>query len=134
MIHVALFLLLQSTQATAAAQSAQAAKPQIPAPTRGWPDPGVIATGRRVAPVGLQSVFDGRVYGVRFGRTADEVWVAGTGSTFRLDWRANKVLARAITDGHAGVYGLAIDPVTHRALLSSVGRLPRRTPPTEETK
>jgi YVTN family beta-propeller protein len=97
----------------------------LPTPQRNVPDPGVIATGQRVSPAGVQSVFEGRVAGVRFGRTADEIWVAAPGTTFRLDWKANRVIARATTDGWPGVFGVAIDPVTHRAFVSSVGRAPR---------
>ncbi len=113
-MHFAFIALLQ-TQAA------------LPTPRRDIPDPGVIATGQRVSPAGVQSVFEGRVAGVRFGRTADEVWVAAPGTTFRLDWRANRVLARATTDGRPGVFGLSIDPVTHRAFVSSVGRDLRRS-------
>ena len=36
-------------------------------PRRDVPDPGVIATEQRVTPAGVQSVFSGRVTGVRFG-------------------------------------------------------------------
>ena len=97
----------------------------LPTPRRDVPDPGVIATGQRVSPAGLQSVFEGRVAGVRFGSSTEEIWVAAPGTTFRLDWKANRVIARATTDGRPGVFGLAIDPVTHRAFVSSVGRLPR---------
>src|SRR2546430_2126188 len=111
-MHFALVALLQ-TQAT------------LPTPKRNVPDPGVIATGQRITPAGVQSVFDGRVTGVRFGRSASEIWVAAPGTTFRLDWKTNRVIARAITDGRPGIYGLAIDPLTHRAFVSSVGRIPR---------
>ena len=38
-------------------------------------------------------------------------------------WRDNRVISRARVDGRPGVYALAIDPVTHRVLSSSVGRL-----------
>ena len=93
-------------------------------PIRDVADPGVIATGQRISPAGVQSVFTGRVSGVRFGRTAGEIWVAAPGTTYRLDWRANKTTARARVEGTPGIYGIAIDPVTHRALVSSVGRLP----------
>jgi len=124
MIHLALVALLQ-VQATQAAQAARVAPSTVPTPTRNVADPGVIATGQRVSPAGVQSVFEGRVAGVRFGRTADEIWVAAPGTTFRLDWKANRVIARAPTDGRPGVFGLAIDPVTHRAFVSSVGRVPR---------
>ena len=97
--------------------------PRPPAPRRDIPDPGVIATGQRVSPAGLQSSFDGRVYGVRFGKTSDEVWVAAPNTTYRLDWRANRAIARARVTGTPGFHGIAIDPVTRRALVSSVGRL-----------
>jgi YVTN family beta-propeller protein len=127
MIHVAFFLLLQ-TQSTAAAQAARVSKATVPMVQRNVADPGVIATGQRVSPAGVQSVFDGRVAGVRFGTTSDELWVAAPGTTFRLDWRANRVIARGPTDGRPGVYGVAIDPVTHRAFVSSVGRIPKPWP------
>src|SRR2546421_304350 len=41
--------------------------PLPPTPRREIPDPGIIATDQRVTPAGLQSVFTGRVTGVRFG-------------------------------------------------------------------
>ncbi len=97
---------------------------QQPAPHRNVPDPGVIATGQRVSPTGVQSSFDGRVSGVRFGKSSDEVWVAAPNVTYRLDWRGNRAIARAKVVGTPGVYGVAIDPVTRRALVSSVGRIP----------
>ena len=95
-------------------------------PTRNVRDPGVIATGQRVTPAGVQSVFEGKVGGVRFGRTSDEIWAAVPGYVYRLEWRANVVRARAKVDGRPGVYALAIDPATRRVLASSVGRLPTR--------
>jgi YVTN family beta-propeller protein len=92
-------------------------------PKRDVPDPGVIATGQRVTPAGVQSVFEGKVGGVRFGTTSDEIWAAVPGYVYRLDWRGNNVRARARLDGRPGVYSLAVDPATHRVLASSVGRL-----------
>ncbi len=92
-------------------------------PQRTVPDPGVIATDQRVTPAGLQSVFDGRVAGVRFGRTPGELWVAVPGVAYRLAWRGNRVVASAAFDGRPGVHGVAIDPLNGRALVSSVGRL-----------
>ena len=94
------------------------------APQRVVPDPGVVATGLRVTPAGVQTVFDGRVSGVRFGRTPDELWVTAPDYAYRVSWRANTLLARARVDGRNGVFSVAIDPATGRALVSSVGRLP----------
>ena len=103
---------------------AAATRPAPSAPQRPLPDPGVIATEQRVTPAGVQSVFHGKVGGVRFGRTPDELWVAVPGAAYRIAWRDNRVVASSGFDGRAGVHGVAIDPVTGRAIVSSVGRLP----------
>ena len=100
----------------ARAQGAQAV------PRRDVPDPGVVATGMRVTPAGVQTVFDGRVSGVRFGATSDELWVNAPNYAYRVSWRANALLARARVDGRAGVFGVAIDPVNGRVFVSSAGR------------
>ena len=101
-----------------------AAQSQAVATRREVADPGVIATLQRVVPAGLQSAFDGRVGGVRFGASSDEVWVAAPGRVYRLDWRANRIVASAPVDGRPGVYALARDAAAHRLLMSSVGHLP----------
>ena len=96
----------------------------IPAPQRTVADPGVIAVGQRVTPAGVQSVFNGRVAGVRFGAQPGEVWAIVPGSAWRMAWRDNRVLARAEFAGRPGVHGIVIDPVTGRAYVSSVSKLP----------
>lgn len=111
----------------------QAAQEPPNKPVRAVPDPGVIATGQRVTPAGVQSVFEGRVGGVKFGKRPGEIWVAVPGAAYRLAWRDNRVIASSGFDGRPGVYGVAVDPVTGRALLSTVGKLPadlaiKRTP------
>jgi DNA-binding beta-propeller fold protein YncE len=95
-----------------------------PVPRREVADPGVIATDQRVTPAGVQSVFEGKVGGVRFGATASELWVAAPGGAYRLNWRDNTVLAHGAYDGRPGVQGVTFDPITGRALVSSIGRLP----------
>src|SRR3989442_399956 len=99
------------------------AQPAPVAPRREIADPGVIATNQRVTPAGVQSVFTDRVFGLRFGRPG-EVWVSIHGAAYRLGWRDNAVLGSAAFDGRAGVQGVAMDPVTGRTLVTSVGRLP----------
>src|SRR5881396_3249552 len=99
------------------------AQPQPLAPRREITDPGTIATNQRVTPAGVQSVFTDRVFGVRFGRPG-EVWVSIHGAAYRLGWRDNAMLGSAAFDGRAGVQGIAIDPVTRRTLVTSVGLLP----------
>src|SRR5438105_2585058 len=93
-------------------------------PRRSVPDPGVVASLQRATPAGVQSVFDGRVTGVRFGATPGELWVAVPGSAYHLTWADNRVLARGAFDGRAGVQAVAFDPVKGRALVTTVGRVP----------
>jgi len=99
-----------------------------PPPRREIPDPGIIATTQRVAPAGVQSVFTDRVFGVRFGTRPEEVWVSIHGAAYHLSWRENAVLSSTAFDGRAGVQGIVIDPVTRRALITSVGLLPAPDP------
>ena len=83
----------------------------------------MIAVEQRVTPAGVQSVFDGKVGGVRFGKNPGELWVAVPGAAYRLAWRDNRAITSSAFDGRAGVHGVAIDPVTGRAIVSSVGKL-----------
>ena len=50
-------------------------------------DPGVVTTRQAITPAGIQSIFDGRVYGVTFGESTDELWVLTSGLELRsLPW------------------------------------------------
>jgi YVTN family beta-propeller protein len=100
----------------------QATVPQPP--QRAVTDPGVFAVGQRVTPAGVQSVFDGRVAGVRFGAGAGELWTIVPNNAWALAWRDGRVLARATFNGRPGVHGIIIDPVTRRPIIASVGKLP----------
>jgi YVTN family beta-propeller protein len=102
----------------------QAAQQPPKRPQREVPDPGVIATDQRVTPAGVQSVFNGRVGGVKFGKDAGELWVAVPGAAYRLSWRDNRVIASSRFDGTPGAYGVAFDPSSGRAFISTVGKLP----------
>jgi hypothetical protein len=44
-------------------------------PARAVTDPGVVTTRQAITPAGAQSIFDGRVHGVAFGRSSSELWV-----------------------------------------------------------
>jgi hypothetical protein len=98
------------------------AAPSIP--RRAVPDSGVIATDQRVTPAGVQSVFGGRVSGVRFGSTASELWVAAPGGAYRMNWRDNRVISHGAYDGRPGVQGITFDATSNRAFVTNVGRLP----------
>jgi DNA-binding beta-propeller fold protein YncE len=97
---------------------------QPPPPRRTVPDPGIVASLQKATPAGVQSIFEGRVTGVRFGSAAGELWVAVPGSAYHLTWSDNRVLARGAFDGRAGVQAVAFDPVKRRALVTTVGRVP----------
>ena len=95
----------------------------VPAPQRTVPDPGVIVTGQKITPAGMQSVFQGQVTGLRFGRDPGEISVATAGTVYRMSWAENRVLGQVAISGRAGIYGLAFDDIAGRMLLSSVGRV-----------
>ena len=97
---------------------------QAPAPQRDVAKPGVIATNQRVTPAGVQTVFNDRVGGVRFGERSDEIWIGAQSAVWRMSWRDNRVVAKATFDGRPGVHGVTVDPVLGRVLVSTVGRLP----------
>src|SRR5256886_7079243 len=87
------------------------AQQPIPQPRREITDPGVIATDQRVTPAGLQSVFTGRVTGVRFGARPGEIWVTVPGALYRLGLRDKPLLRTTAFYGPIGVDGIAIPPV-----------------------
>ena len=122
LVPVAGVLLLATLPATRTAAQRQRAEPR-----RDVDDPGVVATGQRVTPAGLQSVFEGRVGGVRFGLASGDLWVAVPGGIYRMDWQGNRVLAHAPFNGRPGVQGVVVDRAGGRVLVSSVGRLPGMT-------
>src|SRR6185436_5809388 len=100
--------------------AAQAGRASAPLPARDVDDPGVVATGQRITPAGLQMVVPGRVGGVRFG-SGNELWVVAAGAAYRLEWSAGRVLARVGFRGRAGVGGVAIDPKNGRAFVATIG-------------
>ncbi|HVE34081.1 MAG TPA: hypothetical protein VNC18_11000, partial [Gemmatimonadaceae bacterium] len=113
-----------STMSLAAAPQtyAQAARATTPLPARDVDDPGVVATGQRITPAGLQMVVPGRVGGVRFG-SGNELWVGAAGAAYRLDWSAGRMLTRVAFRGRVGVGGVAIDPKTRRAFVTTIGAI-----------
>jgi YVTN family beta-propeller protein len=88
-------------------------------PRRAVTDPGVVTTRQTITPAGVPAVFDGRVYGVAFGASAEELWVLNQRGLYRFDWRKNRVLDRVQpAPRRAGLQGVAFDGVTRRALYT----------------
>jgi DNA-binding beta-propeller fold protein YncE len=91
-------------------------------PTRAVTDPGVITTRQTITPAGVQTVFDGRVFGLTFGSSEDELWVlagarGGGPNVYRMDWRENVVRDRWELQGTPALQGLALDPVRNTPLV-----------------
>ncbi len=82
----------------------------------------MIATDQRITPAGVQTVFAGRVSGVRFDIKSDVVWVAVPGALYKLglDGSGSRITYR----GAGGTYSLSADPVTGNMLFSMVGQAP----------
>jgi DNA-binding beta-propeller fold protein YncE len=119
-------LLLVTMLIGARSATAQSRRPTTPLPARDVDDPGVVATGQRITPAGLQMVVPGRVGGVRFG-SGNELWVAAAGAAYRLDLSGGRVVARVAFRGRAGVEGVALDPKTGRAFVATIGPISEDT-------
>lgn len=93
-------------------------------PARAVTDPGVITTRQTITPAGVQTVFDGRVYGVAFGASPNEIWAltargrSAPTQAFKLDWANNKILSRIPIAENPGLQGIVFDPVTKQPLIS----------------
>jgi YVTN family beta-propeller protein len=98
----------------------------VPAPQTG----GVVTTGQKLAPAGMQTVFDGRVQGVAFGADGEEllVLIRGKGELRRLRWRENRELPAVPFPGKGagspGIQGIRLDEARGIPLISWVGALP----------
>ncbi len=104
------------------------------------PRPGVVTTQQKIAPAGNQTVFQGRVYGVAFGRSSDDVWVLTTAggahpaTLYHLSMAQNRILASIPVNGSAGLQGLGYDAIADRPLVSHSLRLsaqPEKPEPTD---
>ena len=108
--------LLTAVLIAAAGLAVVEAVQSVERPVRGVTDPGVVTTRQAITPAGVQSVFDGRVYGIAFGSSASELWVltgrtrAGKAQLYRLDWLKNAVGGRWELEGAPALQGLAFDP------------------------
>jgi len=87
-------------------------------PSRSVTDPGVITTRQAITPAGVQSVFEGRVYGLTFAGKPTEIAVmthdhkTGTALVSRIDWMSNRVVEQVSIGSTPGLQGLIFDPAS----------------------
>ena len=93
-------------------------------PVRRVLDPGVVTTRQEITPAGVPAVFEGRVFGVAFGRDSNEIYVLAASGLYRYDWAKNKVLQRLDAGRRPALQGVAFDPVAGQALFAGVDRAP----------
>ena len=87
-------------------------------PVRSVTDPGMVTTRQAITPAGVPTVFQGRVYGVVFGKSESELWVLHANRIYRLDWLRNTVLNSVPFKGRPGLQGIAFDSHSERAIAA----------------
>ena len=93
-------------------------------PARAVTDPGVVTTRQTITPAGVQTIFDGRVYGIAFGASPNEIWAltargrSAPTQLFKLDWVNNKILSRLPIAENPGLQGIVFDHATKQPLIS----------------
>jgi YVTN family beta-propeller protein len=85
-------------------------------PVRAVVDPGVVTTRQGITPAGVPTIFTGKVHGVTFGATPDEVIVLGATHLYRMDWKANRVIEQTLLDGGPGMQSVRWDAAGKRVL------------------
>jgi YVTN family beta-propeller protein len=101
--------------------SSSAQSPNLP--LRSILDPGVVTTRQQVTPAGTQTVFAGRVYGVTFGKSDDEIYVlsgAEGSPLYQINWKENLVERIFHTAARPAIQGIAWDPAGQRVLVSVI--------------
>lgn len=88
-------------------------------PVRAVVDPGVVTTRQGITPAGVPTVFTGKVHGVVFGATPEEVIVLGATHLYRMNWKANRVLERTPLEANPGMQSLRWDATGGRALVGA---------------
>jgi YVTN family beta-propeller protein len=93
-------------------------------PVRAVADPGVVTTRQTITPAGVQSVFEGRVHGVVFSPSSDQIYAVTAspsgGTLYKLDWQTNAVAQLIRTRARPGMQGLALDPASDEPLMTGI--------------
>ena len=78
----------------------------IDRPLRSVIDPGVITTRQTITPAGVPTIFKGKVWGVTFGKSTDELWVLTATQLYQMNWRGNQILANLALGSRPGLLGV----------------------------
>ena len=89
----------------------------IDRPVRAPVDPGVVTTRQTITPAGVPTVFQGRVYGVSFGRDASTLWVLHVSQVYQLAWRENRIVSVVPHGGSPGLQAIRYDPVAESPVI-----------------
>jgi DNA-binding beta-propeller fold protein YncE len=100
-----------------------------PDAVKAFTDQGVITTRQQITPAGVQSAFEGAVYGAVFDRDSSLVWILTANELLALDWRSNRVVHRVAVHGDPGLQGLHYDAERHRVLYTSTTQSTTRKQP-----
>ncbi|MBN9663049.1 MAG: hypothetical protein J0H49_32925 [Acidobacteria bacterium] len=93
-------------------------------PVRAVTDPGVITTRQSITPAGIPLVFQGKVYGVAFGKEDAEIWVLNQTQLYQVDWRSGRILSNLAHNSTPAYQGL----VTHQGTPYVAGTVKRGNP------
>jgi hypothetical protein len=101
-----------------------------PDAVKAFSDPGVITTRQQITPAGVESAFEGPVYGAVFDHDSSLVWVLTSNELLARDWRLNRVVHRVEIHGDPGLPGLRYDEQRRRVLYTSATKSATRKQPT----
>jgi YVTN family beta-propeller protein len=89
-------------------------------------DVSVVTTGQRITPAGMLANFSGKVHGVVFGSTDEELWVLvdpPETQLLRLSVSENRVLQRqSFRNQHSGTQSLAFDTRSNQVFFATVAK------------
>ncbi|HYO81043.1 MAG TPA: hypothetical protein VES20_06560 [Bryobacteraceae bacterium] len=95
-----------------------AQRDDLPPFTRAVTDPGVVTTRQAITPAGVQSVFNGRVYGAAFGQDSSDLYVLNASAIYRLDPLTNASRGTVTLGGTPGLQALRYDDRFKRILFA----------------
>lgn len=100
-----------------------------PGPVKAYDHPGPITTLQQVTPAGIQTYFDGDVYGTCFDRENSAIWVLTSKEVVEFNWRTNSVLERIAVKGVPGLQGIKCAATPNQVLYTEATKSTTRKSP-----